>query len=542
MNPMRMTQHGLDSLDIAPLPTPEEMAEWDRNAIERTGIKEELLMENASREALAVLEACQGPLQGKKAVCFAGSGNNGGDAFALARHLHNKGVRVLILHVKPLSQARGATGYHIRLARHEGIEFAPLGRFQLETLYHHERRPDIVVDGLLGTGFHGDLRPDYQTFIEVINSLGRAGSFILALDIPSGLNGLKGLPQPKAVKAHVTVTFEATKLGLAYPWAAPYVGRLEARAIGIPRSIHQQHPAGAYLMLPGLYRCLPPVEPQSHKGSFGHVLIVGGSEGLTGAAVLAAHGALRSGAGLVTVACPAGLTAEVKSGFPECMTLPVGKTRAWEPNALEPLLERLPRFDALVLGPGLGRDQAAKETVETILHSLKHDSPPLVLDADGLYHLAANPKLSDCIRPRDLLTPHPGEMARLLDSDIGGVQSNRVERVRAFARCIGATTILKGAGSVLAGPEGPVYLSPFSTPCLAIGGAGDVLAGMLGRLVAQDMDSLLAAIVGVYWHGRAGRLLENDFPRRGNLARDIAQALPRALEAWHAESQGHHDG
>ncbi|MFZ5426199.1 MAG: NAD(P)H-hydrate dehydratase [Thermodesulfobacteriota bacterium] len=522
-----------DPLLISPLPTPAEMNGWDRSAA-AMGLKTELLMENASREALHALEEKLGELRGKSAMCFAGPGNNGGDAIALARHLHDSGVETTLLLARPSRSYKGAPGFHLKLARRAGVHVDLIARTDLERL----PEPDIVVDGLLGTGLKGEPRPEYAAHIDALNLLGER-SFVLALDIPSGLDGETGVAARATVIADMTVTFEAAKLGLCLPEASGYVGELVARRIGIPRIIREERPASHYLMTPELAFMLPGLDAGMHKGSAGKVLIIGGSPGLTGAPVLAALGALRSGAGLVTVACPAGIEPALKAGNPDVMTLPLGHGERWSASMAQALRTRMSDFDALVVGPGMGRGQDAAE----FLSALGTDLPPSVWDADALFWLASKPvRLKDAVA-----TPHPGEAARILGKTIPEVEASRASCVRELALAMGSTVALKGPGTLVcpaAGVEGappsaspPVFVSPFSEPNLAVGGSGDVLSGVAGSLLARDLSPLLAACLGVYWHGLAGRLVSGDFPYRGNLASEIAGALPRALTEWlHADS------
>ena len=290
---------------FAPLPAPAEMSGWDRAAID-LGLPELLLMENASREAMHALAAETGPVRGKRVLLFMGGGNNGGDAACLARHLHDGGAEVLVLHTRPLGACRGVTGQHVRLARRCGVPFAPAAGWPEKyrntpwDVYADASGcgrggPDIVVDGILGTGFSGSLRPLELGLVGRINALAQR-AFLFSLDIPSGLSGLTGRPCPVAVRAHATVTFEAAKPGLVLPEAAPYTGRLHIRPIGIPAAVRRAHPASYQMITDALAGAFPEAAPGWHKGTAGAILIVGGSEGLTGAPHLAARAA-RCGTG-----------------------------------------------------------------------------------------------------------------------------------------------------------------------------------------------------------------------------------------------------
>ncbi|MGE4292505.1 MAG: NAD(P)H-hydrate dehydratase [Desulfovibrio sp.] len=515
-----------------PLPTPGEMARWDRAAIEGVGIRGEILMENAGREALAVLRKAQAPLEDRRVLLLAGPGNNGGDAFVLARHLHNLGADVLLLHSRPRRDYRGHAGYHLRLAVRTGVPLKRLTRLSLSRFRDPEQLPDILVDGLLGTGFSGELRPDFQFHIQEANKIG-VSAFVLALDIPSGLNGETGVPQPVAIRADATATFGAVKLGLALPEAAPFTGEVVYCDIGIPRACIQTAPPRHYRITPEIMDLVPEPRPEMHKGQAGRLLVIGGSPGLTGAPHLAALGALRGGCGLVTLAAPADLCAEAKAGRPEIMTLPLGTGQRWTPAMAEELAALLAsepeRFTAVALGPGLGRDQGARAFLRSLGPRLL---PPLVCDADALFHLADAPAI---LPEGAVITPHPGEAARLLGKTSGEIQSARLESARLLARNHEAVAVLKGAQSLVADPEGNLHLCPISAPALAVAGSGDVLTGLIGSLLARGISPLRAACLGVYWHGLAGLLLGESFPGRGCLAGEIADALPRVPHLDHKE-------
>lgn len=506
---------------MQPLPTPSEMATWDRETIETFGIPGVTLMESASREAVDVLLEELGCVDGAEVVCFAGSGNNGGDAFAMARHLLDLGADVTVYHTRPKKQYRGESRTNLQWASKLGIPLKHLSGIDITTL----PQPDIVVDGVLGTGFEGTLRKETKDLIEAMNRFGRH-AFVLAIDIPSGLNGFSGNPQPIAVQADVTVTFQAPKLGLAMPEAAQYTGMVHIRPIGIPQAIQQAHPTRHQLITRDVLGSLPARSPAMHKGTAGRVLIIGGSPGLTGAPHLTALGALRSGAGLVTVACPARLADAVKADSPEIMTLPLGDGEAWTPSMIAPLLDATERYDAIVVGPGMGREA---KTVDFLRAFVAHCPAHAVLDADALYGLAQFPEALASLPETAILTPHPGEMARLLGTTTADIQADRLNATEALVSRTPATLILKGAGTLVANRTG-IRISPFAEPNLAVGGSGDVLGGVVASLAGQGMPTLTAATLGVCWHGLAGRLLRKDFPARGNLASEIANALPRAIQ------------
>jgi hydroxyethylthiazole kinase-like uncharacterized protein yjeF len=511
---------------FAPLPTPHEMADWDRLSARDFGIMPEMLMENASRAALQSLSDAlttrSQTLASQHVLLLAGPGNNGGDTIALSRHLHDLGCEVLLLHTKPRQDYKGEAAYHFELALKAGVPTRLADDADARDL----RDYDVVVDGLLGTGLSGELRPDMLALVRLVNELGRK-AFVLALDIPSGMSGLTGHPLPEAVHADLTVTFEAAKIGLAQPEAAPYVGRLDVRSIGIPRALREAHAPAHVLMTAGLTDLMESPGPGLHKGTAGHVLIIGGSAGLTGAPMLAAVAAMRAGAGLATIACPAGIADAVKASRPEIMILPLGSGVEWTPDMMDMLEPELARFDAAVVGPGLGRADA---TANFFRAWLSTSTLPTVYDADALNILAFQKELLKKIGESAIVTPHPGEMARLLDLDIAEVQAWRSECCRRLAENSGAVSVLKGAASLVAKASTPVAVSPYCEPNLAVAGSGDVLSGILGRLLAGRLDAYNAACLGVLWHGQAGSILARDFPYRGNMPLEIAHVLPQAIK------------
>lgn len=502
---------------LLPLPTPAEMVIWDRETIDSIGIPGITLMESASHEAVNVIIEEYGSVDGAEIFCFVGSGNNGGDGLAIARHLTDLGANITVFHTKPKKKYRGETRTNLLWAQKLDIPLKHLASIDLNGL----SQPDIIIDALLGTGFAGDLRQDYAALIQTINELGER-AFVLAVDIPSGLNGLTGAPQPEAVMADATATFEAPKLGLVLPDADRFTGTIHVCPIGIPLKIQNKHAVDHHLITGEIMNMIPQITPTMHKGKAGHVLIVGGYQGLTGAPHLTALGALRSGAGLVTIACPEGLADSVKCGRPDIMTLPLGSGVTWEQGIINPLLKELNRFDTVVLGPGIGR---TLETQAFINEFIRGCACPLVLDADALFAIAQSPELLDALPEHTVLTPHPGEMARLLKVQSADIQADRLQAVRSFSKISDATLVLKGAGTVVSDSE-LTCLSPFSEPNLAVGGSGDILSGVIGSLMARNIPPMQAACLGVYWHGLAGNALNTNFPLRGNLPSEIAHMLP----------------
>jgi len=551
------------------LVTAAEMRRLDRHTIDVEGVSGETLMERAGGAAFAVMAEQLGPLARREAAVLAGRGNNGGDGYVVARHLAAAGARVTVW--EAASGGQGLTpdaAHHRQLALAAGLEPRPLAEFSPDVLDWAAGHPPLVVDALLGTGLAGPPRERYAAAIEAINEAGRRGAVVIALDVPSGLDADGGSPLGPAVRAHVTVTFGLAKTGILQGPAIPYTGRVVLAPIGIDTATAQ--PA-AVLSLPGAVgahlRSMLPEPALAHKGLGGHCLIVGGSRGMGGAPWLAARGALRAGAGLVTIALPAAQAA-AWGQLPEAMTLPLpdGGSGLFTPEAL-PVIEEFfnqRNIDAVVIGPGLGSRPDALAVAAGAWRAAAARGAPVVLDADALrllhpqegqaWDLPPVPSAGgDGEDPPLVLTPHPGEAARLLGWSTAEVQAHRPRAAAAIAARRPAVVVLKGARTLMASPGRPQRLSPVVDGALAAGGTGDVLAGITGALLAARRPPLAAAEAAVMIHGLAAALGAADvtggFPgpaagdspagqvaaafaggpwRRGLLAGEVAAWVPRA--------------
>lgn len=529
---------------LSPLPLPEEMRQWDADAA-ALGLSPAMLMENAGHVALDVLLRYAPDVGGKAVWLLMGSGNNGGDAACVARLLADRGARPLIFTARPPEAATGASALHLSLARANGVRVVPLTELAAAASAcpaSASAPPRLIVDGLLGTGFSGTLRPGAQAAIEHVNALsGRIPScFVLALDIPSGLDATTGKPSPVAVRAHATVSLAAAKPGLVLPEAAPWVGALHVGDIGMPGPVRS--PVRHYLLDGRALTALPAPPPESYKNSFGHVLVLGGAPGLSGAGHMACAAALRTGAGLVSAAAPESALYAIQCGWPEIMTVALGPRGAtgWPAEIPDALRERLRRATALAVGPGMGRGDDAAAFLAALLELPAR--PPAVIDADALVLLSRSPELLARLGPDDVLTPHPGEAAALLGTDGAHIQADRPAALTALCALSRAAVVLKGAGSLVGQACAPVFISPYAVPALAMGGSGDVLAGCIAAFLAQSRGQegagLRAAAAGVALHALAGRSLGHDFPRRGCLASELADALPHVRATLGEAPQG----
>lgn len=521
---------------LPPLPTPSEMHLWDKAAFS-LGISEAVLMENAARDAFDVLCRHRPHLHGKVLWFYMGSGNNGGDAVCMARYAQNAGALPFILHSKPLGHYRGLLAKQIRIATKLEI---PFYRLRQPIVKHVSLpQPDIIIDGLLGTGFQGTLRDESRLLIEAINE-SHAKCFILALDIPSGLDGMTGMPSPVAVRADATATFAAHKPGLMLPHAGVWTGHVHLCPIGFPASLHKELPCSSYLLHEHCLEDISSMPPQSYKNTYGHVFVIGGTTGLEGAAHLASRAALRTGCGLVTAVTGEKNTPLVKNVWPEIMTFGLqGVPNSTWPDCLPAeLAKQLGKSTTLVIGPGFGRTLEATHFLKAILKLPSR--PPAVIDADALTLIAHDSKLLPLIQDNDILTPHPGEAASLLNTTSPAIQQDRYAALARLCSLQAGTVVLKGAGTLVGQKNRPILIGPYDIPQLAVGGSGDVLAGCIGAILAKapSKSGYEAAAQGVVLHALAGKICAQRYPNRGNRASDLADALPMAKE-FHNSAKVH---
>ncbi|MEE8094396.1 MAG: NAD(P)H-hydrate dehydratase [Gammaproteobacteria bacterium] len=478
----------------------QHVREFDRAAIEALDISAYELMCRAGEAALQCLESHWPQI--RRLTIFCGAGNNAGDGYVLARLAARGGFDIRVIAVTPPDGLSGAAASAWEEFSAGGGEVEPLSA-------ELSLADDVIVDGLLGTGLDRDLDGAFMTAVTAINT---ASNPVLALDIPTGLHADTGMPMGAAVHADVTITFVGLKSGLFLGRAPDYRGVVEFAGLGIPEEVYAQHPAALELLGSHTLRAaLPPRRPSTHKGSHGNLLLVGGSPGMAGAIRLAAEAALRAGAGLVRVATHADCAASVIAGRPEIMCQALT-----EPAELDALIDV---SDAVVVGPGLGRSDWARHLLERLLAT----ELPMVLDADGLNMLAEQP------RPRGnwILTPHPGEAARLLQSSVEAIQSDRLQAARDLVERYQGVVILKGAGSLVASPdELPVAVCDRGNPGMATAGMGDVLAGIVGALWVQKVHARLAAQAAVLLHALAGDAAVTD-GQRGLMARDLMPHIRR---------------
>lgn len=505
--------------------TAREMRNIDKDAAEKFNLPGVVLMENAGRAVADRALNLLGNPGGKKVFLVCGGGNNGGDGFVAARWLHNRGVRVKVFLAAERGNLRGHAALHFDILERMGLEFLELTNARdLEKARITIGFADLVVDALLGTGFQGAMSELYRECIEMMNT---AGCPVLAADMPSGVVADTGEVPSQAVKAVATVTFGLPKPGLYLYPGAKFTGDLLVADIGLPLELLTSDQLRQTLVTPQMAGALLPERPaDAHKGNCGHVLAVAGSRGMSGAAFLASQGALRTGAGLVTVAVPESIIGILETKTTEAMTLELPETLAGGlgAEAVRMIRDFSTRASVLLVGPGLGRQEETMESVREMIETVER---PFVLDADALHALGGHLEVMAACQALPVLTPHPGEMARLTGLGVGEIQADRMGIARRFAIEWGAVIVLKGAHTVVAFPDGAVFLNPTGNCGMAAGGMGDVLAGVIAALIAQGLSSQDAAVLGVYLHGLAGDLAAAG-RSLGLTAMELAEKLPEA--------------
>jgi NAD(P)H-hydrate epimerase len=521
---------------MLPLLSALEMREADRRTIEEAGLPGAVLMENAGAAVAAVVK--ERYPQARRPLIVCGKGNNGGDGYVAARRLLDRDPEVALLTFR--SEVQGDAAVHLKAYEASGgrvTEIADEGDFG--RLLDRVGAPSLVIDAVFGTGLRERPTGLPALAIEQIAAWALAGSPVVAVDIPSGLLADSGDCDRPTVLATITVALGCAKPAHVLAPACDRVGELVVADIGIPASLVREAAPKLFLLEGNdVLRCFPARPPGAHKGNMGHVLVIAGSLGKTGAAVLAATGALRAGAGLVTVATPAAALPLVAAGRPEVMTeaLADGLGGVLSVQALKRALALARERDVVVLGPGLGTDAGTREFVRTFVPQCP---VPLVVDADGLNALSAAGTTTGPLelirRPHPtIVTPHPGEMARLSHLDTAVVQKRRLETAREFANASGAVVVLKGQRTVVAEKGGRAAVNPTGNPGLATGGSGDVLAGVIGALLCRH-DAWTSATAGAYLHGLAGDRVAARNGESGMLATDVANALPEAVRWLAAE-------
>jgi ADP-dependent NAD(P)H-hydrate dehydratase / NAD(P)H-hydrate epimerase len=512
---------------VQPVFTAEQMRRLDRYAIVELDLPGPVLMESAGRGAAEALLAALPERglrpRGLRVAIVCGKGGNGGDGFVVARRLKRAGARPDVYLAAPPDEIVGDAAVKYREMRRAGIAARVVA--DAGALTPALARADVVVDALLGTGARGAPSPPVAALINAINASGRAA---VALDIPSGLPADGEPPAGPVVRAWLTTTFAGLKLGLVIGPGVDLAGRVVVVDIGVPPAALLRDATTFLLERADVAPLFPARRRESHKGSYGHLLVVAGSVGKTGAAALCAQAAMRAGTGLVTVATGASAQPVVASLIVEAMSEALAETEARTValKARDTIAELAARRDAVAIGPGLGLDHETQRLMRQLVRELPR---PMAVDADALTALVDHLDALRGAPAARYLTPHPGEMARMGGVSVADVQRDRVGTARAFAVEHGVHVCLKGTRSVVASPDGRVLINPTGNPGMASGGTGDVLTGVLGGFLARGLPADRVLGAAVYLHGLAGDVAAERVGEEALIARDVIDALGEAF-------------
>jgi NAD(P)H-hydrate epimerase len=513
--------------------------ELDRLAIEEYGIPGAVLMENAGRGSARILLERYPEAYQTGVTIVAGTGNNGGDGFVIARHLANQGVEVDVFIAGQIEKVRqGESADNLSIIRKMGIPVVPMTKDEdLAALAESIANRGIVIDALLGTGLEREVSGIVSRIIGIVNE----GYSILSVDIPSGVSSDTGKVMGSAVKANVTVTFALPKLGnLLYP-GAEYCGELIVLDIGIPTRLIDRMKITDHVLTPESFMPLMTKRrPTAHKGDFGHLLILAGSMGKTGAAALCGMGALAAGAGLVTVGAPESQVGVLAAKLTEAMTEPLpDENGTLDQTAFGRIKKIIEGKTAVALGPGLGTGAGAWEVTRRLITEM---DLPMVIDADGINVVALEPGVLKKKRGQLILTPHPGEMGRLIGKSTDEVEEDRIGVSRSFASEFGVWLVLKGARTLIASPTGDLFIATGGNPGMASGGMGDVLTGLIGGFLAASKDPALSVAAAVFIHAAAGDRAKERVGEISLIAGDVLAEVPGVINALSCECETFESG
>ncbi|MBF0241582.1 MAG: NAD(P)H-hydrate dehydratase [Desulfamplus sp.] len=516
--------------------TAKQMQSVDKMAIESFGILGLVLMESAGKGAVEMLLKIFPDIKSKKVSILAGRGNNGGDAFVMARYLMDMGIVIQTFLFSSIDKVTGDAKANLILfeklaaaySKESVIEVPDLETFQ--NLRQKITNCDIFIDGILGTGLNSDVRGLLKEVIDSVNSLSKP---VFSIDIASGLSADTGQPMGTAIRAKATATFAFAKIGHLIQPGRELTGLLKVVDIGIPKFIaDKENPSVNLIEKSDVKKIfnLRSKDSNANKGTFGHLLLVAGSTGKTGAAALLANAAMASGTGLVTLAVPESINSIIEPQVTEIMTFPLPENQKGHIShtALNLIIKNLVDGKRAVgLGPGLGVDEGIIRLVHGMVEEI---CLPMVIDADAINAIAINPYILKGRKAPTILTPHPGEMSRLIGKSTSEIQQNRVEIATRFAVEFNVILVLKGASTTIALPDGSSYICLTGNAGMASGGMGDVLTGMIAALVAQGIEPSQAAIAGVYTHGLCGDIVAQRRGAFGFVASDIIKIVPETID------------
>ncbi|MCX7698614.1 MAG: NAD(P)H-hydrate dehydratase [Candidatus Goldbacteria bacterium] len=509
------------------LVTASEMKEIDRQTIDKYGIPPSILMENAGINTVSAILNDFGSVAFKKIYVFCGDGNNGGDGFVIARHLKSAGAIVRIIFCGDEKKLSAESLINYEAAKNYGVEIFKISSFEnIEPITDDIITSDIIVDALIGTGLKSEVKDLMAKIILFINNLGK---YTVAVDVPSGVDSDTGNVMGVAIYANLTVTFGLPKIGITiYPGLA-HVGKLIVADINFPPSllsIPRKNILVTSELIPPL---LPFRPPNANKGHFGPILIIGGSKGMGGAVSLAAKAALKTGAGIVTVAVPETLHDSIKASSDEVIVAPLKETDDGfiSDDNFKRIIELAEKAKVIVIGPGLGRK---KETQQLVFKLLQEIDRPLIIDADGINAVSEDKKHLKNIKKDVIITPHLGEMSRLTGIAIEEIIKDKIKVIKEFIKEYKINVLLKDGRSIVGDVEGNIYINTTGNSGMATPGTGDVLSGIIAALAAHNLPLYQAAIVGNFIHGLSGDLLLNEMSEEGIIAGDIINKIPVAIK------------
>lgn len=506
-----------------------QMKSIDRTAIEDIGIAGPILMENAGLQILKEIRTRFPDINKEKVVIIAGKGNNGGDGLVVARHLFNEGCYPCVLLLASKREVRGDAALNLRIAEKIGVKIYEIPSLkEWKTLKKNISQSTVLVDAIFGTGL---AKPAHGVYAAVINDINRVKAYKIAVDIPSGLSSDTFQIIGPCVKADLTVTLAAPKIAHIFPPAEEYVGELVVADISIPPFLFNDDRLKLELVerqafLPYFTRR----KKGTHKGTYGHLFVLSGSLGKTGAAVMAAKAALKMGAGLVTVGTPMSCLPIVARSMVELMTEPLAETeeKTLSFEALKKIMTLVKDKDALMIGPGISTHPSTSELVLSLVPKL---NLPVVFDADALNIFSLRPEILKSLPKRAVLTPHPGEFARLLNISTQDVVDKKLELAPQFSEKYEVYLVLKGYRTLTATPEGKVFINPTGNPGMATAGTGDVLSGMIASMIMQEKNILEAILAAVYVHGMSGDIGAERLGEKSLTAGNIITYLPSAIRS-----------
>ncbi|MFZ5969464.1 MAG: NAD(P)H-hydrate dehydratase [Bacillota bacterium] len=505
-----------------------QMKNLDRIAVDEFGIPEAVLMENAGiavfHEVMKSLER----MESQRVSIICGRGNNGGDGFVAARHLFQQGVRVKVFIIGNPTVIAGAARVNYEIIENLGLSIETIGKTEeIHKLIDGMKESGLIVDAIFGTGLDREMTDFMRDIIHRINELQKK---VISVDIASGVMTNTGAIAGAAIKAEKTVVLQLPKIGnVNYPGAA-YCGELVLKDIGIPHRAIGEAGISINLITKDVVKdILPMRKKDTHKGNYGKAYIVAGSTGMTGAAMLTAEAILRSGAGLLKVAIPQSLNNIMEVRLTEAITVPLPELKRGcvGISDIDKIIKIMEQSDVIAVGPGSGQSRELEEVLRNVF---ENSSIPMVLDADALNAIAHRLELFNLLKSPAVLTPHVGEMSRMTGISVEEINANRIQIAQDFSKKWNAIIVLKGVRTVVASPEGEVYINTTGNPGMATAGSGDVLTGIITGFIAQGIDPFLAAAAAVYVHGDAGDRAAERLGEYGLIAGDLVLELPQAIK------------